>query len=261
MKKTSVIVVDDELLAIQRLVNLIKDVEQLNILETCNTGKKAIAKINSLEPDLLFLDIQLKDMTGFDILNQISTTKKPIVIFVSAYDDFALQAFDYFAFDYLLKPYKDDRFYESVTKALELLNQNTTYDFEEKINSLLNYLQNTGKTDDVITLPMKKLPVKLGNKVSFLNTPNIKYILASGYYAEIYIDAKKHLLRESLSNLIEKLNSNEFVRIHRSTIVNISFITELVHSSYGEIDVKMTDGRLFRISKGYKKEFQKLMGI
>jgi len=108
---------------------------------------------------------------------------------------------------------------------------------------------------------IQKLPVKLGNKVLFINIDFIKYIEASGYYAEIHTDKKEYLLRESLSNLIIKLSNTEFIRIHRSTIINLEYMQELVHSNYNEIDVKMVDGKLFRVSKSYKKELFAKLGI
>lgn len=119
---------------------------------------------------------------------------------------------------------------------------------DEKSNCLKNHFKD-------------KFIFKLGNRVLFLELKDIKYITASGYYAEIHIEDKKHLLRESLTRLIERLDPNLFIRIHRSTIINVNFISELIYSSYGEIDLKTTDNKLFRISRTYKKEFQHLIGI
>lgn len=258
----STLIIDDEKLARQRLENLIVEIPELNVLETCSTGKIAIEKINELSPDLIFLDIKLKDMNGFDILEKITSSKKPLVIFVSAYDEFALKAFDFFAFDYLLKPFKDDRFFKAVNNVLNHFKNDEIHNFEDKLDNLLNYVKNdeVNKTNSVHN-SIDKLAIKLGNKVSFLEMKEIKYIIASGYYAEIYTNEKKHLLRESLTHLTERLDSNQFIRIHRSTIININYVSELIHSNYGEIDLKTTDNKLFRISKSYKKEFQNLMGI
>jgi len=258
----STLIIDDESLARQRLKNLILEIPELQILDTCSTGKKAIEKINQLQPDLIFLDIKLKDMNGFDILEQISVEKSPLIIFVSAYDEFALKAFDYFAFDYLLKPFKDERFFKAVSNAINHFKHDDFIHFEDKLNNLIKYVKN----DEGVPMHSKnqakeKLAIKLGNKVSFLEMKEIKYIIASGYYAEIFTNEKKHLLRESLTNLTQRLDSDQFIRIHRSTIVNINSISELIHSNYGEIDLKTTDNKLFRISKSYKKEFQNLMGI
>ena len=260
--RISTLIIDDESLARQRLKNLILEIPELQIIGTCSTGKCAIEKINQLQPDLIFLDIKLKDMKGFDILEQIRVEKSPVVIFVSAYDEFALKAFDYFAFDYLLKPFKDERFFKAVRNAIEHFKHDEFIHFEDKINNLIKHVKN----EDGNQIPPKnqakgKLAIKLGNKVSFLEMKEIKYIIASGYYAEIFTNEKKHLLRESLTNLIQRLDSDQFIRIHRSTIVNVNAISELIHSNYGEIDLKTTDNKLFRISKSYKKEFQNSMGI
>ncbi len=130
--------------------------------------------------------------------------------------------------------------------------------FEDKITDLLKYVKNSNLSSINYS---ERLPVKLGNKVCFINVNDIKYIVASGYYAEIYTDDKKHLLRESLSNLIESLDPNKFIRVHRSTIINLTEVGELVNSNYGEIDVKMNDKKLFRISKSYKKKFLTKMGL
>jgi len=258
--KINTLIIDDEALARQRLINLTNDVPELNLIGQFGTGKDAISAINEFEPDLIFLDIQMKDMNGFDVLEKITVEKKPIVIFVTAYNEYAVKAFDFFAFDYLLKPYKDDRFFKSIENIINFINTKNYSPFEEKINDLLKYV----KTNNTSQAPLnyyENLPIKLGNKTLFINITNIKYIVASGYYAEIYTDEKKHLLRESLSNLIESLDPNKFIRIHRSTIINASEIGELISSNYGEIDVKMNDKKMFRISKSYKKLFLKKMGI
>jgi two-component system LytT family response regulator len=255
----STLIIDDEPLARQRLENLVVDVPEIQLLDSCKTGKEAIAKIDELKPELIFLDIQMKDMTGFNVLEQIIVPKKPLVIFVTAYDEFALKAFDYFAFDYLLKPFKDERFFKSAKNAIDVFKHDGHIQFEEKIEGLLKSIQD-GK-DMFRPSHNNKLPIKTGNKIYFIENQEIKYITASRYYAEIHTDQKKHLLRESLTNLMENLNNGSFIRIHRSTIINLRFIGELINSNYGEIDVKMTDGQLFRISKGYKKEFIQKMGI
>ena len=256
--KIDTLIIDDEALARQRLVNLIKDVPELELIGQSSTGKDAISKINELEPDVIFLDIQMKDLNGFDVLEKISVNKKPLVIFVTAYNEYALKAFDFFAFDYLLKPYKDDRFFKSVENIINYINNKNYSPFEDKITALLKYVQNDNSN---VANYSEKLPVKLGNKVSFIKVDAIKYITASGYYAEIYTDEKKHLLRESLSNLITSLDPNRFIRIHRSTIINLNDISELVHSNYGEVDVKMLDKKLLRVSKSYKKAFLTKMGL
>ena len=252
------LIIDDEPLARQRLENLLKDVSEIELIGLCSTGKEAVLKIKELNPDIVFLDIQMKDMTGFDVLEKLSITNRPLVIFVTAYDEYALKAFDNFAFDYLLKPFKDERFFKSTSNVIAQLNQNNTH-YQENLNNLLTQLKNPliQKSDK----STNTIPVKLGNKISFLKLNDIKYILASGYYAEIYTENKKHLIRESLTKFVMQLNSNDFIRIHRSTIINLKYVQELISSNYGDMDVKMKDNKLFRISKSYKKEFLKQMGL
>ena len=252
------LIIDDETLARQRLVNLVNDVSELTILGECATGKEAIAAINNLAPDLIFLDIQMKDMTGFDVLKKITIAKKPLIIFVTAYNEYALKAFDFFAFDYLLKPYKDDRFFKSISNISNYINNNNYDPFEDKINDLIKFVKTSNQPS---TNYSEKLPIKLGNKIFFIKTSDIIYISASGYYAEIFTAEKKYLLRDSLSNLINSLDPNKFIRIHRSTIINLNETGELINSNYGEIDIKMNDNKLFRISKSYKKEFLIKMGL
>lgn len=255
--KITTLIIDDEPLARQRIKNLLIDISDIEILEECATGKKAIKAIDELNPDLIFLDIQLKDMTGFNVLEKINTTIKPIVVFITAYSEYALKAFDFFAFDYLQKPFKDDRFFTSTKKAIEQVKHKANLNFEDKLENLLEFVNlNNDKPKN-----STKFPIKLGNKVVFIDSSEIKYIVASGYYAEIHTEEKKHLLRESLNNLTQELDASKFIRIHRSTIINLDYIKELIHSNYGEIDVKMNDNNLFRISRSFKKDFLKTVGL
>ena len=254
------IIIDDEFLARKRVYNLLNDVPAIEVIDECSSGKEAIKAINTHKPDLIFLDIQITDMTGFDILKQIDQSIMPLVIFITAYDEFALKAFDFFAFDYLLKPFKDERFFQSTNKVIDLfISSKTDNVLNLKINKLLKYIENP--EDDFSEIRNKKLAIKASGKVSFIDKTDIKYIEASGYYAEIFTDHKKYLLRESLSSLEDQLKLFEFIRIHRSTIINTTLIKEVIYSNYGEIDVKMTDEKIFRISKTHKKEFQKKLGI
>ncbi|WP_298237513.1 response regulator transcription factor [uncultured Algibacter sp.] len=253
------IIIDDEFLARKRVSNLLNDIKEIDLIEECSSGKDAINAILTEKPDLIFLDIQITDMTGFDVLKQIDESVMPLIIFITAFDEFALKAFDFFAFDYLLKPFKDERFFQSTNKVIDLYSTNKSDGLNKKINNLLKYIENPNA--DFFETKKSKLAIKANGKISFIEKNDIKYIQASGYYAEIFTDQKKYLLRESLNSLLDQLKSFKFIRIHRSTIINSSLIKEVLYSNYGEIDVKMEDEKLFRISKTHKKEFQKKMGI
>ncbi len=251
------LVIDDEELARRRIVNLLEEVPEIEVLGECSNGRTAIKQINERKPDLIFLDINMKDMNGFEVLQKVEVTPKPIVVFVTAYDNYASRAFDVDAFDFLLKPFKDQRFFKTVHKVLHLTKKEAEVNFEKRIKELFLLYSETSHSPST----SMKIPVKQGNKTALVNPGDILYILASGYYVEIYTKDQKHVLRESLGNLMGSLDDHLFFRIHRSAIVNINQVKELVHSEYSEVDVRMTDDKLLHISKSNKKEFLEKLGI
>lgn len=251
------LIIDDESLARKRVQNLLDEVKEIEIIGECSTGKMAIKQINDLKPGLIFLDINMKDMNGFEVLQNIKTEPKPVVIFVTAHDNYASKAFDFEAFDFLLKPFKDDRFFRTINKVLQMSKSEADNNFEKRIRELFQIYSKEARSE---ALPVK-IPVKQGNKTVLLDPVNIIYIIASGYYAEIYTAQKKFVLRESLNNLADMLDQNIFHRIHRSTIVNINHVKEIVHSEFSEVDVRMTDDKLLHISKSNKKQFLEKIGI
>lgn len=248
------LIIDDETLARKRVINLLNKVPEIEVLGECATGKSALVQINSLRPDIIFLDLELKDMGGFEVLEKISVRPQPLVVLLTAQNPDASRAFEVNACDLLLKPFKDERFYKTVSKILSTLPQDEL-DVGEKIQNLLGFYNNRS------TGTIFKIPVKQGNKTILLDPQDILYITSSGCYAEIYTSDKKYLLRESLCALDEILNPDVFFRIHRSAIVNLDHVKELVHSEYGEIDAKMADGRLLHTSKAQKRPFLERLGI
>ncbi|TBW25874.1 LytTR family DNA-binding domain-containing protein [Gramella sp. KN1008] len=251
-----ILIVDDEILARNRIKKLLESRNDIEEIEESESGESAIDKIQKLTPDLIFLDISLKDMTGFDVLSNLKDKKKPIIIFVTAYDNYALKAFNFQAFDFLLKPFKEERFHKSVNQAKELNQMQIQHHLDKRIRDLINLTNHENNT------PVKKLPVKVGNKTIFINSAEIKYIKADRYYAEIFTEENsKHVIRQSLNSLMESLDNEKFCRIHRSTIINKEFILEVIHSDYSEIDIKMKDGQLFRVSRSQKKEVLQSLGI
>lgn len=251
------LVIDDEELARRRVLNLLEDVKEIEVIGQCSNGKTAIKCINKEKPDLVFLDINMKDMNGFEVLQRVEITPKPIVIFVTAYDNYALKAFDVDAFDFLLKPFKDQRFYRTIEKVLKTTRNEAESNFEKRMVEFFHEYSQGNTTLNSVS----KIPVKQGNKTALVDPKDILYILASGYYAEIYTEDKKYVLRESLNNLEEILDENVFTRVHRSTILNLNYVKEIIHSDYSEIDAKMKDDKLLRISKSHKKEFLEKIGI
>lgn len=252
------IIVDDEPLARKRIRSLLNKYVEIEVVKECANGKSAILAINSLAPELVFLDINMKDMTGFQVLEEIQLKPKPIIIFVTAYDQHALQAFDFEAFDFLLKPFKEERFYSTVERILKLPQREINLLFEKRFQEFME--RSTSLTERKESIP-SHLAIRHGNTSVLLRPSEILYILASGYYAEIYTKRKKHVIRESLSNLEQMLAAGDFFRVHRSAIVNLAYVEEIVHSDYSEIDVKMNDNKLISISKSQKKSFLKRLGL
>lgn len=251
------LVIDDEELARRRVLNLLEEVEAIEVIGECSNGRTAIERINTDKPDLIFLDINMKDMNGFEVLKKVEISPKPIVIFVTAYDNYALKAFDVEAVDFLLKPFKDQRFFKTINKVLETTKTEANDNFEKRMVEFFHEYSKGGLRLNSVS----KIPVKQGNKTALVDPKDILYIQASGYYAEIFVESKKYVLRESLNNLTEILDSNIFIRIHRSTIANLNYVNEIIHSDYSEIDAKMTDGKLLHVSKSHKKEFLEKIGI
>ncbi|MDT0643764.1 LytTR family DNA-binding domain-containing protein [Zunongwangia sp. F363] len=250
------LIVDDETYARKRISKLLKEREEIAEIQECRNGEETIVKIEKYQPDLLFLDVDLKDMSGFDVISELKGQKLPLIIFVTAYEAYAVKAFDNNAADFLLKPFKEDRFHQSLDRIKRLKPRQLEKQFGQDLENFLE-LKNIKSEPS----RLKKLPIKLGNKTILIKVEDIKYVCAAGYYAEIFTEENKYVMRQSLSNLIEVLDPAKFCRIHRSTIINIEFIHEIVHSDYSEIDVRMKDNKLIRVSKSHKKEFLDRLGI
>jgi two-component system LytT family response regulator len=250
------LIIDDEPLARERLFNLTRDIKEFNVLDLCKTGREALNKIKLLKPDFIFLDIQMKDMTGFDVLKNLDHSERPLVIFVTAYDKYAVMAFDNYALDYLLKPFKKERFLETTNRIIHHFKKENQSDLYFKIDELMKNFESV-KQEGNKKVSEEKIKIRIGNTTSFVKTNEIYYILASGSYADIFTTKKTHVVRSSLNDLETNTRNTSLIRIHRSAIINIDYLDKIISSGFGEIDVKMMDGKLFRVSKTYKKEFQK----
>ncbi len=243
-----VLIIDDESLARQRIRKLLESRDDVEILDECRNGTTAIKMIADKKPELVFLDIQMKDMTGFDVLEALPKEEWPLTIFVTAFDEYAIRAFDSFAFDYLLKPFKDERFFVSLDNAIETLKQQQAEAHIAQLKQLVSYLKQEQQNPEPLAL-------KQGSKISLVQMNDIRYIEASGYYIEVYIsETKRLLLRESMTKMLEQLAAPQFMRIHRSTIINTKYLSEVQHTGAGDVVTKMKDGKTFRVSKSYKEQ-------
>lgn len=251
------IIIDAEILGRNTLANQLEEIINLEVVKISSNGRNGIYEISKLQPDIVFLNNALKDLNGFQVMQLTSTNPQPLFIIMSANPQDAMRAYDFGAFDFLLKPYLKERLFMTIKKAREYLATMNVSKYEERLQHLL-------KLENIQTSEKKsfsQIPIRIGNKTLIVDTCQIKYILASGSYSEICTNTDRHVIRESLSNLLGILNAQHFSRIHRSAIINLNFIQEIVHSNFSEIDVRMKDDKLLRVSKSQKQDFLEKMGF
>jgi two-component system, LytTR family, response regulator len=246
------IIVDDVDLARERIKLLLGDTE-LEIVAECANGREAIKAISQLKPDLVFLDIQMPKIGGFEVVETIGVEEMPAVIFVTAYDEFALRAFEINAVDYLLKPFDEARLKRAVERARrEILRQAPAGEVEEKLRRLLNEVRSGPKY-------LKRIPVKSARHTTLVLTEEIDWISSAGHYLELHTGGEKHLIREQLSRLEAKLDPEKFVRIHRSIIVNLNSIKSLHPLFNGDHLVILKNGRELNLSRTYHEKLMALL--
>ena len=254
MKRLRALIIDDEPLARQGVRRMLEDDPDVEIVGECVDGMDAVEAITAHHPDLIFLDVQMPEMDGFEVLDQLDPGEIPLVIFVTAYDQHALKAFQVHALDYLLKPFDRERFQEALDRAK---NQPRQARGGEPTNRILQMLDETRPERGLL----ERVMIKSGGRISFLKTAEVDWIEAQGDYVCLHCQGKKHLLREKISELDENLPPSSFVRIHRSTIVNISRIKEMQPLFHGEYTVILADGTRLTMSRSFRdKVFESLTG-
>jgi two-component system LytT family response regulator len=244
MKEFTVLIVDDEQPARKKLISFLKESHRDFKLEEAANGLEAVKIINESKPDLVFLDIQMPGMTGFEVIKNVGIENMPAVIFVTAFDQFALDAFDVNAADYLLKPYDKDRFLRSVDRALEKITAK-----KENKNQLLNLLKEINKEKKY----SERFLVNLSSKYFFVSTAEINYISAEEKYVELHTAKGKFLLRNTMNNIENEIDPAKFARIHRSYIVNIEQVAEIQPWSHGDYVVTLKNGQKLNMSRRYSE--------
>ncbi len=239
------LIVDDEPLACDRIRMMLDGEPELEIIAECRNGNDALRTIEKLKPDLVFLDIQMPELTGFEVLDRLDPARMPVVIFVTAYDQYALKAFEVSALDYLLKPFDRERFKRALDRARAELDRRKSGAVNEKVLKLLSELQRSKQYVD-------KLIVRAGGRVLFLRADEIDWIEAAGNYVRLHAGKEQYLYRETMTKLEEQLNPDRFARIHRSTIVNIERIKELQPWFRGDYMVVLRDNSKLLLSRTYR---------
>lgn len=254
-------VVDDERIACEGVKLLLSKDPDIKVVDTCTIGVDAIGRIRMYRPDLLFLDIQMPRVTGFDVLEALPPDERPITIFVTAYDQYALKAFEVNAIDYLLKPFDDARFYQTLEKAKLYYRQARSLELSEKLQSLIDHIHLSPPSVQQPPRYLTRLAIKNAGEIIFLKVKDIDWIEADDYYVSIQAGGKRYLQRETLNNLEKQLDPEQFIRVHRCTIVNIDRIKSVQPHFNNEYVVVTQQGKRFRISRSRKEALKNLLGI
>jgi len=247
------VIADDEPLARQRLRMLLQDVEWLEVVGEAKDGTSATAAIQKLRPDLAFLDVEMPNGSGFDVIESVGAAKMPFVVFVTAYDKYALKAFDVHAIDYLLKPFDRDRFRDALTRVRHQFERVTGGELERRLLQLVQDLTPTPQR-------LERFVIKSGGRVFFVPTCEIDWIEAAGNYVKLHVGTDEHLFRETMNAIEAKLNPDAFFRIHRSHMVNVERIRELQPWFNGEYVVFLKNGTRLTLSRGYREKLQERIG-
>ena len=248
-----VLVVDDEPLAREKIRGMAADDAELRIVGECSNGAEAIDAVQSLRPDLILLDVQMPEVGGFAVLEALKDEGLPPVIFITAYDHYAVRAFEFHALDYLLKPFDRERFRAAIDRAKRQIRRENGGALDARILALLEQMREQPRYTE-------RLVVKTGGRVFFLNADEIDWVEAEGNYVSIHAGKKSYLLRETISGIEAQLDPRHFVRIHRSAVVNINRIKELQPWSHGEYHVILHDGTQLTLSRSYRDNLQSALG-
>jgi two-component system LytT family response regulator len=251
--KIRTLIVDDEPLARQRVRDLLATDPDIDLVGECADGRQAVAAVRSLQPDLMLLDVQMPALDGFGVLQALDGDTLPVVVFVTAHDRYALKAFEVHALDYLLKPFDRERFACALGRAKAEVQRGQAGAVEQRLLAMLQSVQERQATPE-------RLIVKTGGRYSFVRLHDIDWIEAAGNYVRLHVGKEQHLLRESMSALEARLDGRCFVRIHRSTIVNLERIRELQPTFHGEYAVVLRDGRELTLSRTYRDKLDAVCG-
>ncbi|HEY6206931.1 MAG TPA: LytTR family DNA-binding domain-containing protein [Chthoniobacterales bacterium] len=255
MKNASIkaLIVDDEALARKFIRRMLKDDHGVEIVGECSNGKQAVAAIKKQRPDIVFLDVQMPGMDGFAVLESIGAERLPEIIFTTAYEQYAIRAFELHALDYLLKPFDQPRFKDAIRHAKERFHSREQKNDRLQMSALLDSIRNEPPHLD-------RLVIKAGGRITFLNTDQINWIEADDKYVHLHADNIHPMVRQTISAMETQLDPKKFRRVHRSAIVNVERIKELQPLFSGEHSILLHDGTKLTLSRNYKDKLFELLG-
>lgn len=263
--KIRTLIVDDEAEAREGGRLLLQKDADIALVGMCKNGLEAIQMIKEEKPDLVLLDIQMPEINGFEVLSSLVENSMPTVIFITAYDQYALKAFEIHAVDYLLKPFTDERFFQALNYAKQHINSTSLNSVHQKLHNLIDSYQaqipeQTDHLVQEVNLRSERLIIKSSGKIVFMQLPEIIWIEAYDYYIKIHLKDKTYLVRESMKRMNEKLPAKQFVRIHKSSIVNLQYVRELEPYQNGEYFVHLSTGQKLKLSRSYRELVDWLIG-
>lgn len=251
--KIRTLIVDDEPLGRERIRTLLAGDPEIEVIGECPDGRRAVTGIEERKPDLVFLDVQMPEVDGFGVLEAISAERMPVIIFVTAYDRYAVKAFEVHALDYLLKSFDRERFRAAVQRAKEEIRRSREGVLNERVAGLLEDLQ---KKKDRLT----RLVIKSAGRIVFLRVEEIDWVEAADNYVRVHAGKESHLIRETLQSLEKRLDPGKFLRIHRGSLVNLDRIRELQPIFHGDYAVKLMDGTELTLSRNYREKLLEPLG-
>ena len=271
-----VLIVDDEPLARQRLEDLLRSEDDVTIVAAVDNGNAAVDAVRSLHPDLVFLDVQMPGKTGLDVVREVGTDAMPPTIFVTAYDRYALQAFDLAALDYLVKPFDDERFEQAFRRARRQVELQGMGELRERLLAVLDGASPGAATpatsasrasgQAALTRQsespyLERIAVEMRGKVRVVPVSQIEYITASGPYVELHTAERAYLIREAIHTLEQRLDPERFLRIHRSIIVRVDLIDTFHRGAGGDYEVQLKSGARLRVSRSRREELERRLGV
>jgi len=254
LEPIKVLVADDEAPARQRLIDLLRRDSQVEFILEAADGETAAEKIQSDHPNLVFLDVQMPELDGLGVIDAIGAAEMPLTVFVTAYDQHAIRAFEANALDYLLKPFSDERFEATMLRVKTRLNERSLREFGQRIVKMVSGAPAAPERR------LDRLVVKAGGTTRFIRVVDIDWIEAAGVYVTLHVGGKELLYRAALNDLAEKLDPRRFVRVHRSSLINIESILQLDPISHGEFEAVLKNGARTRVSRTYRIQLEKRLG-
>ena len=260
------VIADDEALARRRIRKLLADRQRFEVVAETADGRETVTAIREYDPDLIFLDVQMPELSGFEVVDEIGPSSMPVVVFVTAYDEYALQAFEVHALDYLLKPFDDERFEATLARADRQLEHGRIAEVTGRLRDLLSGPISTSvagheASDRRGESHVRRFPVKRKGRISFVEAVDVDWIEAEGDYVRLHTRQGNHLIRTTMKALEKRLDPAQFLRIHRSAIVRINQIKELTPHFHGEYVVLLHSGAELRLSRTYKRRAQAILEL